>query len=307
MGHSVANAVLASKLNQAMGIYLNPLNSRGQRRAWESNVISSYNSMINNLSSMMSSVGFGTISEADRFNDPVGKKKTHDALAGALGGFENTTVSQLQADISHDMNELIRLETIKGGENVYDPLTQWDDLIEGGIISELTDKISQKTNYLNSYNGAGVFLDIFGLVDKQKKILELRKSIEMEKNRILLEDETSEEYEVSQLNEMANIGIDQYNIYKSERAESELQYTEWLAEQQALKEQNEKERLENIVTTEDITIPTTEPTVIPHNDEETEYIEETDKVNEPIPVKNKIGAGILALGAIGVLLALRYR
>ena len=85
MGHSVAKAVLASKLNQAMGIYLPALNSRGQRRSWESNVISSYNSMINNLSSMMSSVGFGTISEADRFNDPVGKKKTHDALAGALG------------------------------------------------------------------------------------------------------------------------------------------------------------------------------------------------------------------------------
>jgi hypothetical protein len=127
----------------------------------------------------------------------------------------------------------------------------------------------------------------------------------MEKNRILLEDETSEEYEVSQLNEIANVGIDQYNIYKSERAESELQYTEWLAEQQALKEQNEKERLENIVTTEDITIPTTEPTVIPHNITDVE--ESITTPHEPIIPKKEIGAGILALGAIGVLLALRFK
>ena len=303
MGHDVATSVLASKLNQAMGVYLNPFNTRSMRRGWESKVISSYNTMISNLNSMMSSVGFGTISEADRYNDPVGKKKTHDALAGAIGGFEGTTVPQLEASIAHDVNELIRLETIKGGENVYDPLTQFDDLIEGGIVSELTDKISQKTDFLNSYNGAGVFLDIFGLVDKQKKTLELRKSIEMEKNRIIFEDELSEEAIVANFDKIARDTLLNYTTLSTQNNTTIEEYNIWLLQEEKIKSDLEKERL---------SIQTQTPEEI---HEQEVIISDTVTTGSPtdviiddsfIPVKKTIGVGILALGAIGILLALKY-
>tara|TARA_B110001454_G_scaffold168454_1_gene158597 strand:+ start:1173 stop:2153 length:981 start_codon:yes stop_codon:yes gene_type:complete len=325
MGHSVTKSILANKLNQAMGIYLPALNTRGQRRGWESAVIGAYGKMINNLNSMMSSVGFGTLSEVEAYNDPVSKKKTHDALAGALGGFENITVSQLQADISHDMNELIRLETIKGGENIHDPLTQYTDLIEPDIVSELTDKISQKTNYLNSYNGAGVFLDISGLVNKQKKTLELRKSIEMEKNRILYEDERSEEAQQLAVDVIATNSITDYQASVTLRNQNIEEYNIWfIAEEKRkreLRETLEKERLG--ISTEDITIPTTEPTIILHNPEESEFIDEIPEGYHKMPdgtimkgsehkterekLVEKTSVAILVLGGIGLYLALRFK
>ncbi len=297
MGHNVQKAVLAGKLSQVMNMPLPALTTRSYRRSWESSVIRAYGNMTNNLKSLIAKLGLSMEISEDAWSN----KRTHDAIVNALAGYDlNRTIQVIEEEIIHDADEIQRLQGIYGGSN-YD----FDDTVSK--VKILNRTLAEKTNYLNQYKNGTIFVDIGMIVDKIQTSNDLKRMVEVEKQRILLEDEGSEEYAIDQLNQQAQAGIDDYEQFKTKQAENISDYNKWLEDQQALKEQNEKERLENIVTTEDITIPTTEPTVIPHNDEETEYVEEIDKVDEPIPIKNKIGVGIIALGAIGVLLALRYR
>ena len=297
MGHNVEKAVRGSFLASVMGTPSPATaDTRGYRRAREDLAIRKYNEMVSNLKSLLTKLGLGATPSSDAWSN----KRTYDALTSALSGYDiGYTIRVLEDEISHDVEELARLQTIEGGTNyVFDPLMD---------VRKLNISLEQKVNYLNQYKNGSIFVDVGGIVEKIQKSNDTKRAIEVQKERILYEDEASEQSIILDIETKADKGISDYESYVTKRNQDIEEYNIWVINEQKILKEKQESLKSSFIGTEDITIPTTEPTVIPHNDEETEYVEETDKVDEPIPVKNKIGAGILALGAIGVLLALRYR
>jgi hypothetical protein len=316
MGHNVERSILAGKLSKVMNMPLPTLTTRSYRRGWESSVIRAYSNMINNLKTLKVKLGLGdVISE-----DPMSNKKTYDALSSAVGGWENTTIQQLEANIAHDTDEIIRLGTISGGTN---------DIISPLVTSKipiLNISLARNIEYLNLYNSGVIFVNVNKIVSTIQKSNELKRMIEMEKHRILYEDEGSEEAQQLAVDTIATNSIADYEANVTLRNQTIEEYNIWsIAEEKRKKEKFElleKERLE-FIGTEDITIPTTEPTVIPHNPEESEFIDEVPEGYHKMPdgtimkgsehkterekLVEKTGISILVIGAIGLYLALRFK
>jgi hypothetical protein len=293
MGHNVEKAVLAGKLSQVMNMPLPALTTRSYRRGWESSVIRAYTNMVNSLESLLVKLGLGATASSDAWSN----KRTYDALTSALSGYDiGFTIRVLEDEIEHDVEELARLQTIEGGSNyLFDPLMD---------VKKLNISLEQKVNYLNQYKNGSIFVDVGGIVEKIQKSNDTKRAIEIQKERILHEDEASEQSIILDIETKADKGISDYESYVTKRNQDIEEYNIWVINEQKILKEKQESLKSSFIGTEDVTIPTTEPTVIPHNDEETEYMD--DITPETIPVK-KIGVGILALGAIGVLLALRFK
>jgi hypothetical protein len=294
MGHDVQKAVRGAFLASVMGTPSPATaDTRGYRRAREDLAIRKYNEMVSNLKALLTKLGLGATPSSDEWSN----KRTYDALTSVLSGYDiGYTIRVLEDEIIHDVEELARLQTIEGGSNyVFDPLMD---------VRKLNISLEQKVNYLNQYKTGQIFIDVGGIVEKIQKSNDTKRAIEVQKERILFEDEASEQSIILDIETKADKGISDYESYVTKRNQDIEEYNIWVINEQKIEKERQELLKSSFIGTEDITIPTTEPTVIPHNDEETEYID--DITPETIPVK-KIGAGILALGAIGVLLALRFK
>ena len=301
MGHDVAQAVLGNQLASVMGTP-SPAsaNGRSQRRGYESYAIRMYNEMLGRLKTMMIGVGLApNISTV-----PINNKRTHDALTSALSqyGFSptKTVISELEKEIAHDRDEIIRLGTVVGGTN-----TVFGDFVSN--IPKLNISISEKTKYIDMYKSGQIFVDVGAIITSIQNSNNLKRDIEAEKQRITFEDELSEESKIANFDKLASDALLNYTTSIQVRANTIEEYNMWLLQQTEL--DNEKFKL---LEKERLSIQTQTPEEI---HEQEVIISDTVTTGSPtdviiddsfIPVKKTIGVGILALGAIGILLALKY-
>tara|TARA_B110000495_G_C23039908_1_gene622975 strand:- start:2009 stop:2905 length:897 start_codon:yes stop_codon:yes gene_type:complete len=295
MGHSVAQAVLGNQLASVMGTPSPATaDTRSYRRARESLAIRMYNEMLGRLKTMMSGVGLApNISTV-----PINNKRTHDALQSALSqyGFSptKTVISELEKQITHDRNEIIRLGTIVGGTN-----TVFNDFVSN--IPKLNISISEKTKYIDMYNSGQIFVDVGAIISSIQNSNDLKRDIEAEKQRITFEDELSEEAKVANFDKIARDTLLNYTTLSTQNNTTIEEYNIWLLQEEKIKSDLEKERLTTQTQEE-----THEPEVIISDTVTTGTPTDVIVDDSIIPVKKTIGAGILALGVIGIILALKY-